>query len=120
MNQEIKGKINYGVWGVICGAVIVAAYGFIWAGWTTGKSKQLMVDEAIAKSRINTQAEICIAQFIQDPKYKEKLAELKKFEYLERTGFIEKGGWDKMPGQKEALSGVAQACAFGLEDLLKK
>ena len=35
------------------------------------------------------------------------------------TRFIEKGGWDKMPGQKEALSDVAQECAFGLEGFIK-
>jgi hypothetical protein len=32
-----------------------------------------------------------------------------------RSEFIEKGGWDKMPGQKEADYGVARACADGIE-----
>jgi hypothetical protein len=35
----------------------------------------------------------------------------------ERGEFIEKGGWDKMPGQKEAGSGV---CVAGLDELIKK
>jgi hypothetical protein len=55
-----------------------------------------------------------------DLKSKDNLTELQKLEYTGRTGFIEKGGWDKMPGQKDALPGVSQECAFGLEDLMKK
>ena len=34
--------------------------------------------------------------------------------------FIEKGGWDKMPGQKEASYGVRDACVAGLDVLIKK
>ena len=54
------------------------------------------------------------------PSIQRETSELQKLEYTERTGFIEKGGWGKMPGQKEALSDVAQECAFGLEDFIKK
>jgi hypothetical protein len=37
-----------------------------------------------------------------------------------RAEFIEKGGWDKMPGQEEAGSAVARACVDGLELLAEK
>jgi hypothetical protein len=37
-----------------------------------------------------------------------------------RAGFIEKGGWDKMPGQEVAGSTVARACVDGLELLAEK
>ena len=37
-----------------------------------------------------------------------------------RAAFIEKGGWDKMPGEDTGSSTVARACASGLEVLLKK
>jgi hypothetical protein len=37
-----------------------------------------------------------------------------------RSTFIEKGGWDKMPGEDTAGFAVARACADGLEVLLKK
>ena len=34
--------------------------------------------------------------------------------------FIEKGGWDKMPGQEKADYGVSRACVDGLELLFDK
>jgi hypothetical protein len=33
---------------------------------------------------------------------------------------IDKNGWDKMPGQKDASGGVANACVAGIEALIKK
>jgi hypothetical protein len=33
---------------------------------------------------------------------------------------IEKGGWDKMPGQEKGNYAVCRACADGLELLIKK
>ena len=37
-----------------------------------------------------------------------------------RSEFIEKGAWDKMPGQKEASYDLRNACVAGLEVLIKK
>jgi len=33
---------------------------------------------------------------------------------------IERGGWDKMPGQEKAGDSVSQGCATGIEALIKK
>jgi hypothetical protein len=49
-----------------------------------------------------------------------RLKELEKIDYWKRSEFIEKGGWDKMPGQEKAGSQVSQACAKGLEVLITK
>ncbi|HVM48758.1 MAG TPA: hypothetical protein VMU04_12065 [Candidatus Acidoferrum sp.] len=38
----------------------------------------------------------------------------------QRAEFIEKGGWDKMPGQEKADYAVARACADGLDLLINK
>jgi hypothetical protein len=38
----------------------------------------------------------------------------------EATEPIEKGGWDKMPGQEKADGTVASACAEGLKLLIEK
>ena len=54
------------------------------------------------------------------PKYNERLQELQKLGSWDRYKYIEKGGWDKMPGRKETTSGVAEACAEGLIALIKK
>jgi len=116
MKPETAGKVKFGVWGLICGAVIVMVIGFWWGGWLTGGTAQKMTDEAVLAS----QAAICVAQFMKQPNSEEKLKELEKVESWKRSEFIEKGGWDKMPGQEKAGSYVAQACAKGLEVLIKK
>ena len=90
--------------------------GFAWGGWTTQGTAQKMTDEAVLAS----QAAICVAQFMKQPNHQEKLKELGKIESWKRSEFIEKGGWDKMPGQEKAGSPVSQACAKGLEVLISK
>ena len=50
----------------------------------------------------------------------EKLKALEAVNSWQRAEAIEKGGWNRMPGQKEAGYGVARACADGLELLMKK
>ena len=116
MKPETAGKVKFGVWGLICGAVIAMIIGFGWGGWSTKGTTQKMSDEAVAAS----QAAICVAQFMKEPNHKEKLEELGKIDSWKRAEFIEKGGWNKMPGQEKADPSVAEACAKGLEVLIKK
>jgi hypothetical protein len=116
MKPEMTAKIKFGVWGLICGAIIAMIIGFGWGGWTTAGTTQKMTDEAVLAS----QAAICVAQFIKQPNHEERLKELGEIDSWKRSEFIEKGGWDKMPGQEKAGSSVAQACARGLEVLVKK
>ena len=116
MKPETAGKVKFGVWGLICGAVIAMIIGFAWGGWITGGTGQKMTDEAVLAS----QAAICVAQFMKQPNHEEKLKELGKIDSWKRSEFIEKGGWDKMPGQEKAGSLVSQACAKGLEVLINK
>ncbi len=75
-----------------------------------------MTEEAVLAS----QAAICVAQFMKDPNHEEKFKEFEKLSSWKRAEFIEKGGWDKMPGQEKAEYGVAQACAEGINLLIKK
>ena len=35
MKPETEGKVKYGVWGLIVGAVIAMIIGFAWGGWKT-------------------------------------------------------------------------------------
>ena len=116
MKPETAGKVKYGVWGLICGAVIAMILGFAWGGWTTFSATQKISKEAVLAS----QAAICVAQFTKQPNQEEKLKELEKVSSWERAKFIEKGGWDKMPGQEKAGYLVARACSDGLELLFEK
>jgi hypothetical protein len=117
MKPETAGKIKYGVWGLIVGAVITIFIGFQWGGWETFSTTQWMSEQAVLAS----QAAICVAQFMKEPDHKEKLKELEELKSWTRAEFIEKGGWDMMPGQKKADDyAVSRACANGLELLFEK
>jgi len=116
MKPETAGKIKYGVWSLIVGAVIAMVIGFAWGGWSTAATTQKISEEAVLAS----QAAICVAQFMKDPNHEEKLKELSEVSSYQRSNFIEKGGWDIMPGQEKADYFVARACADGIDLLIKK
>ncbi len=116
MKPEMKGKATFGVWGLIIGAIVVVTIGFAWGGWITQSSAQKMSDEAV----LANQAAICVAQFMKDPSHEAKLKEIEKVDSWKRPEFIEKGGWDKMPGQEKASVLVAQACANDIEVYIRK
>ena len=116
MKTETAEKVKFGVWGIIVGAVIAMIIGFGWGGWTTAATTQQMSEEAVLAS----QAAICVAQFMKDPNHEEKLKELADVSRYQRSDFIEKGGWDKMPGQEKAGWGVSRACADGINLLIEK
>ena len=116
MKPETTGKLKYGGWGLVCGAVIAMIIGFGWGGWSTAATTKTKTEEAVLAS----QAAICVAQFMQDPNHEERFKEFKKESSYRRAQFIEKGGWDKMPGQEKADYGIARACADGLELLVEK
>jgi hypothetical protein len=116
MKAEMEGKIKFGGWGLVGGAVVAMVIGFSWGGWSTAGATQKISENAVLAS----QAAICAAQFVQEANSSEKLKAFEKIESYQRYEFVEKGGWDKMPGQKEAGYGVARACAEKLEVLIKK
>jgi predicted negative regulator of RcsB-dependent stress response len=116
MSAEMEMKAKYGVWGLICGAIVAIVVGFAWGGWVTAGTNQKMSGEAVMAS----QAAICVAQYVKEPNSKDNFKEFEKIESWKRSEYIEKGGWDKMPGQKDASSGVASACVAGLDVLIKK
>ena len=72
MKPETGKKIKFGVWGFICGAVVTMIIGFGWGGWTTAGTTQKIADEAV----LDSQAAICVAQFVKQPNYPTKLKEL--------------------------------------------
>src|SRR3990170_4585441 len=116
MKPETGAMVKHGVWGAIIGAIITMIVGFAWGGWITGGSSRRMSGEAV----VATRAAICVAQFMKQTNAQEKLKELKEISSWDRSTFIEKGGWDKMPGEEKAGYTVSRACADGLEFLMQK
>jgi hypothetical protein len=115
MKAETSAKIKYGVWGMVCGAVASMIIGFGWGGWTTASTSNEMTGKAVVAS----QAAICVAQFTKQPDQTKRLKEFEDVSSWTRPDYVEKGGWDRMPGQDKASSGVARACADGLARLIK-
>jgi len=119
MKTDIKARMMFGVGGIIIGAVIAMIIGFNWGGWTTSNTTTEITEKAILANK----AAICVAQFIRDPNYEDNL---KEFEKLDSYGmnntsdYVRKFGWDKMPGEEKADSDVCQACAKGIEVIIKK
>ena len=116
MKPELEAKMQYGIGGLVCGAVVAMIIGFSWGGWSTAGATQKISDKAV----LTNQAAICVAQYTKEPNNAERMKEFAAIDSYKRSEFIEKGGWDKMPGQKEAAYGVASACADGLEGMIKK
>jgi hypothetical protein len=103
--------------GMAVGAVATIVVGFGWGGWTLGGTAKRMADSQASSAVVAALAPICVAQFQSAGDAPARLAELKKISTWQRDAFIEKGGWDKMPGGKSVDSGVARACASMLDDL---
>ena len=102
--------------GLILGAVLAVLIGLNAKFLVAMNEAERMVNGAVLKSR----AAICVAQFTNAPRYQERLKEFKALNFLERDGYIEKGGWDKMPGEDKASSGVNRVCGDRLADLVEK
>jgi hypothetical protein len=115
MKPEMETKLTWGGWGTAAGAVAAMIIGFNWGGWTTQGTTQKLTDAAV----LNTRVAICVAQFTKGSDSKRR-SELKAINTWDRATFIEKGGWDKMPGEDKASDTVARPCAEGLDSLLQK
>lgn len=116
MKPETGVKVKYGAWGLILGAGAAMIVGFNWGGWTTRGTSLATTEAAV----LTTRAAICVAQFSKPPNDAQRLKELKAINSWERSAYIEKGGWDRMPGEEKASETVSRACADGLAVLMEK
>jgi uncharacterized membrane protein YeaQ/YmgE (transglycosylase-associated protein family) len=116
MTSETGARLKTGVWALVVGAIVAITVGFAWGGWTTASRTRQTADEAV----LATRAAICVAQFMKDPNHQARLKELKDTGSWDRAAYIEKGGWDRMPGEDKAVYTVSRACADGLEVLENK
>ena len=115
ITPETDVKVRFGFWGFVLGAVVAITIGFVWGGWSTSSTTQKLREEAVLTSRVA----ICVAQFMNAPKHEMQIKEFQGTESYQRSDLIEKGGWDKMPGEEKGAWGVASACVTGLEARIK-
>ena len=116
MTNEASAKLKYIGLGIAIGAVVALVIGFTCGGWVTGGTSAERSVEAVLASR----SAICVAQFTMSPDNKALLKTFQETDSWKRHEFVNKGGWDKMPGEETARGFVSRACADGIEALLDK
>lgn len=110
----MKEKLKYLIWGAVLGAVVAMIIGFSWGGWTTSSTAGKMAREQADAAVVAALTPACVERFMKQPDAAAKLAELKKTDTWNQSGFVEKGGWATPPGEKSPNSGVARGCAEAL------
>ena len=113
MKPESAAKMKYGVWGLICGAVIAMIIGFAWGGWTTSGTTQTKTQEAVLAS----QAAICVAQFMKQPNQEEKLKALEAVNGCRDLKPLKRGAGIRCPGKKRLAMLSPEPAPMGLNFL---
>ena len=103
--------------GAAAGAVATLVIGFYWGGWVTGGTAKEMVQQSTSSAVVTALSPICVDKFQQSTGATANMAELKKVSSYQQGSFIEKGGWATLPGNDNANSAVARACAEMLSNL---
>ena len=109
----MKTELTWGFSGALLGALF-AVLGAVKLGYLNDKDD---TDRIAHAKVVDVEAGVCYAQFRKDPNYEQKLKELKALEVTQRDAYIQKGGWDKIPGQDESDSNVSSACATRIAGL---
>ena len=103
--------------GAAVGAVVTLIVGFNWGGWVTGGTAKEMVQRSTSAAVVTALSPICVDKFKHSAEAANNLIELKKVSSFQQGSFIEKGGWATLPGNDNANSAVARACAEMLSNL---
>jgi hypothetical protein len=98
-------------WCCVASAVLTMIVGFNWGGWVTGGTARQRAETMAQEAVVTRLAPICVVQSAQDPANAVKLVALKEESTWQRGEYIGKQGWATMPGEREADSAVARACA---------
>jgi len=70
-----------------------------------------MSAQAAQDAKAQLAAAYCVSRFDAAPDASTKLAALQRTESWDRSDFIDKGGWAKMPWVKQPIDGAAGLCA---------
>jgi hypothetical protein len=87
-------------WSWVASVVLTMIIGFSWGGWVTARNARIMAEDLAEDAVVDRLAEICIAQFNQDPGKDQKLQTLKETGSYQRRTFVQDQGWAMMPGEE--------------------
>lgn len=76
-----------------------------------GRNSMDMGEDMARSAVVDRLAQICVAQFNQDPEKAKKLEALKKADYWKREQYAKDSGWATMPFEKEPDRRVAEKCS---------
>ncbi len=116
MEKVLQEKISTCAFGIIAGIALTTFIGFKVIGWKTADA----VAEEINVALQPLAAKICVGNFKTDPAFDANLVEMAKVSDWRRDGYIFKGTWAIMEGDKVPMDGVALACAKKLNLLVEK
>ncbi len=97
-------------WSCVASIVGTIIVGFAWGGWTTSYQASQMSAAAADHAEAKLAAAYCVSAFENAPNATAEFAALKKANSWDRSGLIDKGGWDKLPGEKQPVNGAADLC----------
>ena len=97
--------------GALAGALLLAWVGFQLVGWKAPGDAERQAKRQTETAVSTALAKICSVQFNAAANVPERLAELQKTERWSRSGVLAKAGFATMPGDKEPVNGVSEACA---------
>jgi hypothetical protein len=99
---------------IVAGATMFV--GFRYGGWMTSGAAEEMANTRAEAAVTAALVPFCLAQSKADPKGVAKLAEFKAItSSYEQHEYLVKSGWATFPGNKDANSSVAAACADALK-----
>jgi len=106
--------------GLAVGAIGTMVIGFAWGGWQLGSTVDEKVANASQTATVSALAPICADKFVRAAKADRQLiVELNAANSWQRDAVLTKAGWATFPGEPEANSHVAEACAAMLTATLK-
>lgn len=99
-------------WIAIGAVILTIILGFSLGGWVTDGSVQRLVQRRSQEAVTMRLAQICTAQFSQDPERNQKLGELKALNSsFQRGKYVTEQGWATMPGETAPDTNVGSECA---------
>ena len=103
-----------GVYGALCGAIVVTIIGFSWGGWMTGSSAAKFADDRSDAAVMAALVPVCVDRSTRDPDRAEKLATIQDASSYQKREAVMDTGCATLPGMNEADRDLAQACIDGL------
>lgn len=111
--------LKHGIFGGICGAILVLVVGF-GTGWVvTSGTAQEMAARQKNQAVLSALTPICVAKFKSETQQARMthLTALQQESSWQRGDYIEEHGWATMPGGGDPIDEVADACATELMKL---